>query len=59
MFPPTNNVVPPQPGTSIPYICTKCGEHFTAKKKGWFSFGSFAIKCPKCGSRKCFSPVRW
>ena len=53
--PKSNNFVPPHPGTPIPYICQECGEHF-AKKKGLFPT---LVKCPKCGSRKCISPVRW
>ena len=51
----STNFVPPRPGTPIPYICQDCGEHFS-KKKGLFPT---PIKCPKCGSRKCISPVRW
>ena len=53
--PKSNNFVPPQPNTPIPYICRDCGEHFS-KKKGLLPT---PVKCPKCGSRKCISPVRW
>lgn len=55
MFPKTNNFVPPQPGTPIPYICQECGEHFTKKKE----LLPKPVKCPKCGSSKCISPVQW
>lgn len=54
-FPPASNFVPPQPGASIPYVCQNCGEHFS-KKKGIFSE---TVKCPKCGSSDCVSPVCW
>lgn len=50
-----NSFVPPQPGTPIPYVCMECGENFTKKK----SYIRRTIKCPKCGSIKVFSPVRW
>jgi DNA-directed RNA polymerase subunit RPC12/RpoP len=51
----TNNVIPPKPGTPIPYICQDCGEHFS-KKKGLLPK---LVKCPKCGSKKCVSPVKF
>ena len=53
MFPKSNAVIPPQPGTPILFICRNCGEKFTAKKKLF----SLSIKCPKCGSTKCISPI--
>ena len=55
MFPKSNSVVPPQPGTLIPYICQECGENFS-KKKGLFPT---PVKCPKCDSKKCISLVKW
>ena len=53
MFPKPNGVIPPQPGSPVPYICQECGEHFTAKK----SIFPKQVRCPKCGSIKCVSPV--
>lgn len=50
-----NNLVPPKTGSHIPYICQKCGEHFEHKK----SILPLPVKCPKCGSIKCISPLRW
>ena len=50
-----NFIVPPRPGSSILYICRNCGEKFTTKKKTF----SLRVKCPKCGSIKCFSPLQF
>lgn len=50
-----NNLVPPKPGTPIPYTCQNCGENFTQKK----SLFPRPVKCPKCGSTKCISPLKW
>lgn len=48
-----SGVVPPKEGTPILYSCMSCGENFAVKK----SFFRKHIKCPKCGSSKCISPV--
>ncbi len=55
MLPKSNNVVPPKPGTPVPYLCQNCGEHFTSKK----SLVHKPIKCPKCGSIKCMPAVHF
>lgn len=51
----TNNLFPPQQGTSVPYVCKNCGEHFS-KKKGLLPF---IVRCPKCGSSDCISIVKF
>lgn len=53
MFSKSNSVVSPCPGSPILYVCHDCGEKFTAKKKLF----SLPVKCPKCGSLKCNSPI--
>lgn len=55
MLNPKSDVIPPRPGTPIFYICRDCGEHFSAKKK----LLPLPVKCPKCGSIKCISPVQF
>lgn len=55
MLPKSNNVVPPKPGTPIPYTCRDCGEKFTVKK----SFVHKPIKCPKCSSVNCWCMVQF
>lgn len=55
MLPKSNNVVPPKYGTPISYICQDCGERFTEKKP----LIRKPVKCPKCGSIKCRSPVQF
>ncbi len=55
MFPKNNNLVPPRIGTAVPYICLDCGERFSKKKRTFPK----PVKCPKCGSWKCISFVRW
>jgi len=53
MFPKPNGVVPPKPGSPILYICQNCGENFSVKKP----ILPKPVKCPKCGSLKCNSPI--
>lgn len=53
MFQKSSGVIPPQPGSPILYICQDCGEIFSVKK----SILPKPVKCPKCGSRKCISPI--
>gem|GEM_PF-3035802 len=51
----TNNCFPPQPGSTIGFICTKCGKRFSAKPgTDILSFinRNPHPKCPACGSHK-------
>lgn len=46
-MPKTGSVIPPRTGESVPYICQKCGNRFSAKLS---VLSALPKKCPECGS---------
>ena len=46
-MPKTGSVIPPRTGESVPYICQKCGNRFSAKLS---VLSALPKKCPEWGA---------